>query len=154
MKKYARLRSTSSLPEPCEPSDEGRPEVASTTFSLDDDTSAVPGKWSSLKLSPPAYGDDAPSSSSHRVLADALKKLSSLRETHHDIHDPLPRGVSAATPHSWRTRIVRDSDAGGGDPQSTFSGKKIWLLNLSVYIQLEPECTSRFVCDEILHGWN
>ncbi|KAG0628232.1 hypothetical protein M758_1G011200 [Ceratodon purpureus] len=125
MKKYARLRSTSSLPEQCESWDGGKLEVASTTLSLDDDVAepSAPGKWNSLKLSPPAHGlkpdhgDDVFSSSSHSVLTDALKKLSSLRETHHDIADPLPRGVSSMS-QSWGARIVRDTD--GGEPHSTF----------------------------------
>lgn len=140
MKKYARLRSSSSITEQCEPSGRKPSELVPTTLALDDDFSTF--KWkSSSNVSVAAassvhdQGESGVSSSaSHRALADALKKLSCLRETQHDDDPGLPRLVT--TPHWGASSHMADSYAGSGEPasHSSFSG-----------MQLMPGCAGRLV---------
>lgn len=123
MKKYARLRSSSSVTEPCEPC--GR-EVLTLDDEVGAPAAAAPLKWKSsggnvYASSKRDQGEDVSSSASHRVLAEALKKLSSLRETQ---HEDDPRGVN--TSH-WgaRSNYMIDADAGRNEPvnkSSSFSG--------------------------------
>jgi len=135
MKKYARLRSSTSVTEQCEPCGRKPPEVATTvTLDYDVGTTEAP-KWQSSSnvtsnvcaaavSSKRDQGDDVSSSASHRVLAEALKKLSSLRETQEEDDPGLPRGLNSIR-RGARNNFMIDADAASIEPahnSSSFSG--------------------------------